>query len=118
MLNLFQHLICFFCFQQTHLSSPSTGRGFQLTIAAVLLLLWEEGIRHSFEFDLRTIGVEDTVPGLPSTMFWVLRELVWWWVVSVLATTVVLFAAQSPVGQQIARACFPASAGPVPRPRV
>ena len=39
-------------------------------------------------------------------------------VVSVLATTVVLFAVQSPVGQQIARACFPASTGPVPRPRV
>ena len=90
----------------------------RLTIAAVLLLLWEEGIRHTFEFGLRAIGVEDTVPGLPSTMFWVLRELVWWWVVSVLATTVVLFAVQSPVGQQIARACFPASTGPVPRPRV
>lgn len=30
----------------------------------------------------------------------------------------ILSAAQSPVGQQIARACLPASAGPVPRPRV
>jgi hypothetical protein len=80
----------------------------RLTTAAVLFLLWEEGIRHSFEWGLRLTGVEDAIPGIPSTVFWVLRELVWWWVVSVLAAMVALFALQSPLGREAARVFYPA----------
>jgi hypothetical protein len=76
----------------------------RLTIVVVPLLMWEEGIRHSFEFGLRSIRTEDSIPGVPSIIFWVIRELAWWWVVSVLATIVILFAAQSPLGRQFAKA--------------
>jgi hypothetical protein len=74
-----------------------------LTIAAIPLLLWEGGIRHSFEFGLRAIGIEDTIPGFPSIVFWVARELLWWWVASVLATMIAIFALRSPVGRLAAR---------------
>ncbi len=74
-----------------------------LTISAVPLLMWEEGIRNGFELGLRSIGLEDTIPGTPSIIFWAIRELMWWWVVSVLATTIALFAVHSPIGRQTTR---------------
>ncbi|MGH7126156.1 MAG: hypothetical protein ACREFI_17400 [Stellaceae bacterium] len=86
--------------------APLRRRLLRLTIAAVLFLLWEEGIRHSFEWSLRAIGVADTIPGIPSTGFWVLRELVWRWVVSVLATMVALFALQCPLAREGVRVFY------------
>ena len=79
------------------------------TTAVALVLLWEEGIRHGFEWGLRRIGLENEIPAIPSTAFWVLRELLWWWIVSVLATLVVLFALQSPLGREAAKVFYPAS---------
>ena len=75
------------------------------TIGAVLLLVWEEGIRHSFEFLLRLIGLDDKVPGTPSEIFWVMRELTWWWVVSVLTAMVALFVIQSPSARAVVSIC-------------
>jgi len=66
------------------------------TIGAVLFVMWQEGIRHSFEYLLRLIGLRDRIPGTPSQIFWVMRELIWWWVVSVLTGMVALFFIRSP----------------------
>lgn len=77
-----------------------------LAIAAVIFLLWEEGIRHSLEWSLRAIGVEDKVPGIAGTAFWALRELVWWWVVSLLATVIALFALQCPLAREARRVFY------------
>jgi len=80
------------------------GRLLLCTIGAILLLMWEEGIRHSFEFLLRAIGSDDKVPGIPSEIFWLVRELTWWWVVGVLSAMVALFALQSPSSRAVATA--------------
>jgi hypothetical protein len=68
--------------------------------------MWEEGIRHSFEWCLRAIGVEDKIPGVSATVFWALREFVWWSVVSVLAALVALFALQCPLAREVARVFY------------
>lgn len=92
------------------LRGPTTGPGLRpllsLTIAAVLFLMWEEGIRHSFEWGLRAIGVEDKIPGVAATVFWALRELVWWSVISVLAALLALFALQCPLAREAARVFY------------
>jgi hypothetical protein len=77
------------------------GRLLLFAIGAILLLMWEEGIRHSFEFVLHAIGSDDKVPGIPSEIFWLVRELTWWWVVSVLSTIVAMFALQSPFARAV-----------------
>ena len=67
-----------------------------LTLAAVPILMWEEGIRHGFEPLLRAIGLPDRIPGLPSELFWLLRELTFWLVISVLTALIVVWAVQTP----------------------
>lgn len=80
------------------------GRLLHFTFGAILLLMWEEGIRHSFEFLLRAIGVDDKVPGIPSEIFWVVRELTWWWLMGVLTAMVALFAIKSPPARAVVNA--------------
>ena len=95
------------------LRGPTAGAGLRplpsLTIAAVLFLMWEEGIRHSFAWSLRAIGVDGAIPGIPGTAFWVLRELVWWWVVWVLAAMIARFALECPLLREAARIAYSAS---------
>jgi hypothetical protein len=67
----------------------------------VPVLMWGDGIQNSFEFGLRSFGLMDKIPGTPSVIFWAIRELIWWWFVSVLTTIIVLFAVESPLGRQV-----------------
>lgn len=76
-------------------------RVLSVTLGAVVFLMWQEGIRHGFEIGLRLIGSPHRIPGIPSQIFWVMRELTWWWVVGVLTAIVSVFVIQSPSARAI-----------------
>jgi hypothetical protein len=82
------------------LSASVRDRGAHRILAAalvgVLCCLW----RHFFESGLINLGLLDT-HSLSGLVFLVLREAVWWATMSVLASFIVLFIAQSPAWRDL-----------------
>lgn len=60
------------------------------TVAAVLFVMYEPVLREAFGF---RVGVRINAPPIP---LWVMRELAWWFLASVMFTIMVEFAARSP----------------------
>ena len=52
-------------------------------IAAVLFVMWDEFFRHALNVGLALLP--DMLASRFSLLFWILRELVWWWLVAGLA---------------------------------
>jgi hypothetical protein len=68
-----------------------------LTMSAILLVMWNEFLRDAVG---RAIPGAGRSPGQWSTLqlgLWMARELLWWWIVSVLGAFIILFAVRSPV---------------------
>lgn len=68
---------------------------FMLTTASILCVLWELTIRHLVAdlFGGSYLLMEDS---LPIFTVWVIKELGWWWLVTVLIAILIRFAADSP----------------------
>jgi hypothetical protein len=80
-------------------------------IAAVLFVMWEEFCRRALHAMISPVRIE----GLSSraeVLFWIGRELVWWWLVVGLAALVLSSFRQSPSAEIFGRA----AAGPAPSP--
>jgi hypothetical protein len=68
---------------------------FALTTAAILCVLWELTIRHAVAdvFGGSYLLMEDS---LPVYTVWMVKELAWWWLVTVLVSILIRFVADSP----------------------
>lgn len=80
--------------------TPMIRRWASLMIAAALFLLWEAAIGHAvaaaFQADAPDASVS-TLLGLWQVLFWLGRELVWWWLIGGFLGTVLCFALGQPM---------------------
>jgi hypothetical protein len=69
---------------------------FTLTTASILLVLWEMTVR-------RTVATLFGVPvdSLPVRAVWVVKELAWWWLVTVLIAILLRFVEGSPAWRDL-----------------
>lgn len=65
-------------------------------IAAVLFLMWSEGIRRLLADLLRSL-VGDAIADLVDVAFWMVRELVWWWTIAGLGAVAIHYLATLPL---------------------
>jgi hypothetical protein len=81
-----------------------TRRFYRQMITAVLFVMWEECFRHI----LHNLVAPGTSQGLSSpaeVLFWLGRELVWWWLIAGLAALVMCYLRRLPLARN-AIACF------------
>jgi hypothetical protein len=83
------------------------GRKLSLaTTIIVVLLMWEEFFRFGIERLFEFFGFSMAAAAECRMLFWLIRELAWWWVAAVLGTVVVLFIWRSAVVRQaMSRVC-------------
>ena len=66
---------------------PATGRFLARMIAAVLFVAWEEPLRRAVHMIAAAIAAHWLRPRI-ELLFWIGRELVWWWLIAGLAAIV------------------------------
>jgi hypothetical protein len=66
------------------------------TCIVIVLLMWGEGFRLALYRALEYSGVPDMLAGNLKVLFWLFRELGWWWTVSVMLTVLADFLLDSP----------------------
>lgn len=81
--------------------SPALRRICRKALWVAVFLLWEEAIRLGLDRGVAALGMGDGGGFLAGLMFWVFRELIWWWMVAVLLAVVLRFAWVSPVWMRI-----------------
>ena len=74
------------------------------TSVLIVLVMWGEFFRTNLIFALRTLGVEDGTVSLAWLGFWLVRELAWWWSISVLAAAFFYLLSQSEIGRWVSSA--------------
>lgn len=67
----------------------------------ILFLMWEEAIRSGVDRVVAMASLEPGTAFLVSLMFWVFRELVWWWGVGLLLAVILLFLRASAIRQLV-----------------
>lgn len=84
-----------------------------ITIAGILFTMWSAWLRKIISTVFHWHVGEGAEP-FPNSLvlFWIGREIVWWWIVSVLVSLVLVFVLRSPLMRDV----FPA-ARPAPSPR-
>lgn len=70
---------------------------------AVLFVLWEGAVRHALDSAIAFVGMADGTAFVLRLVYWVGRELAWWWLIGVLLVVVLRFAWLSPVGRAVRR---------------
>jgi hypothetical protein len=70
------------------------------TCVVIVLLMWGECFRLTLYRALEHPGVPETLAGL-KILFWLLRELGWWWTISVMLTVLVDFLWDSPIARWV-----------------
>jgi hypothetical protein len=74
--------------------TPAARRLVALIVAAILFAMWSEFFRRTL------LAAFDAEPGDRIAMlFWVCRELVWWWLIAVLAAIALCFVARLPLAR-------------------
>jgi hypothetical protein len=81
-------------------------------IAAVLFVMWEEFFRRALHAMISPVPGEG-LSSRPEVLFWVGRELVWWWLVVGLGALVLSFFRQSPFAEIFGRAAAAPARSPV-----
>jgi hypothetical protein len=66
------------------------------TCVVIVLLMWGECFRLALYRALERPGAPEMLAGL-KILFWLLRELGWWWTISVLLTVLADFLRNSPI---------------------
>jgi hypothetical protein len=72
---------------------------FTIAVAVLLFCLWSDFFRLGIDNAMNAFapGHPDAMPwNLPANFFIVMRELAWWWLISVLASVIVAFVLSSP----------------------
>jgi hypothetical protein len=67
------------------------------TSLVIVLLMWSECFRLALYRSLEHPGVPETLAGNLKVLFWLVRELGWWWTISVMLTVLADFIWASPV---------------------
>jgi hypothetical protein len=63
----------------------------------IVLLMWGECFRLALYNALEPPGVTEIISGQLRVYFWLIRELGWWWTISVMLTVLVDFLWASPI---------------------
>jgi hypothetical protein len=71
------------------------------TAIVILLLMWGECFRLTLYDVLGRLDLSELLAGEVKTQFWLLRELGWWWVVSVMLAIVADFLRDSPIVRSV-----------------
>ena len=66
------------------------------TSVIIVLLMWGECLRFAFSRALERLGISEALVGQLQIQFWLLRELCWWWSVSVMLAVLADFLLGSP----------------------
>lgn len=102
--------------------TASLRRMFGAAIAAAIFCLWSEFFRQWGDYAID--AVQDLIAperpdtplwNAPSMVFFVGRELVWWWLIAVMGAIVGVFALDSPAVQGLRRLVRPVPNAPTPR---
>ncbi len=67
------------------------------TSIVIVLLMWEECFRFALYRALEQSGASEILASEINILFWLIRELGWWWSVGVMLAVLVVFLADSPV---------------------
>jgi len=67
------------------------------TAIVILLLMWGECFRLTLHDILGRLDISELLAGEAKIQFWLLRELCWWWVVSVMLAVIGDFLRDSPI---------------------
>lgn len=82
------------------------------TGVVIVALMWGELLRVNLLFALHALGAGDTLVATAWLVLWLLRELGWWWSISVLTIVLIQFALASPTGRWLPAGAFrPRAAG-------
>jgi hypothetical protein len=87
------------------------GRG---AAVVILLLMWGECFRLALYRFLEQLGASAAITGSLQMEFWLLRELCWWWTISVMLAVVIDFLREAPIFRSISF-LFDRSTGSLPR---
>jgi hypothetical protein len=66
---------------------------------AIVLLTWSESLRHSLVQTSDLFGLSALRRTMLEVLLWAIRELVWWWVICVLAALLLALVLGSPTGR-------------------
>jgi hypothetical protein len=66
------------------------------TSGIIVLLMWSECLRFALSRALERFGMSEALVGQLQIQFWLLRELSWWWSVSVMLAVLADFVLGSP----------------------
>jgi hypothetical protein len=83
--------------------SRAVRQRFILTGACVLFLMWAQFLDRSREEILDLLDASTTTLEFSRFAFWLLREVVWWWVVTILLALALCLIYRSQSGQQLLR---------------
>jgi hypothetical protein len=81
--------------------SRSSSRGIRNlslgTSVVIVLVMWGECFRLELHRALEHFGLPEMLAGNLKVQFWLLRELGWWWTISVMLTVLADFLWASPI---------------------
>jgi hypothetical protein len=85
-------------------TDKNTRASATFTGVLIVLLMWGEFFRINLIFALRGLEVGENIVNLAWLGFWLVRELAWWWSISVLATATLYYLSQSETGRRLSSA--------------
>jgi len=71
------------------------------TAVIIVLVMWSECFRRMLDRSLDTQAVSEMLVGYLKILFWLFRELAWWWIISVMLAVLVDFVSASPIGRRL-----------------
>jgi hypothetical protein len=85
-------------------TDKNTRASATFTGVLIVLLMWGEFFRINLIFVLRGLEVGEDIVNLAWFGFWLVRELAWWWSISVLAAATLYYLSQSETGRRLSSA--------------
>jgi hypothetical protein len=86
--------------------APTAQRLFVLTGLGILFLMWNQFFRHARLDVVSVIGLTEHVQAPARFCFWVFRELMWWWVITILLAMLLCLVWRTQSTQQALRIFF------------
>ena len=84
-------------------ADPAVRNLFGLSLAGILFAMWGEFFRRAMNSALNHIGLPTAIPAPAAILFWVARELVWWWIVSLFLALLFLFLSEAAAFRKLGR---------------
>jgi hypothetical protein len=83
------------------------GRVFLRAAVTIVFLTWSEFFRHLIELGAAALDLSSGVERTVEAAFWLVRELLWWRVIAILAGLILGFAATSEIGAMVLERVVP-----------